>query len=104
MGAMPIGIRNTLRGYAPGFSVQRNVMVPMPDGVHIATNLYTPRNEKGPFPTVLVRLPYNKDQYGEAVWIGEEFSSHGYVVAVQDVRGTFASEGTFTPSRLEAED
>ena len=104
MGAMPIPVRDTVRGWAHGFTVERNVMVPMPDGVKIATNLYMPRGEKGPFATVLVRLPYDKSVYGEAVWIGEEFSSHGYAVAVQDVRGTFHSEGVFTPSRLEAED
>ena len=34
----------------------------------------------------------------------QEFAGHGYVVAIQDMRGKYASEGVFTPSRLDAED
>jgi uncharacterized protein len=104
VGALPVPIRDTVRGLVHGFTVERNVMLTMPDGVRIASNIYKPRSGNGPFATILVRLPYNKSKYGEAVWIGEEFSTYGYVVVVQDVRGTFASEGVFTPSRLEAED
>ena len=34
----------------------------------------------------------------------QDFAGHGYVVAIQDMRGKYASEGVFTPSRLDAED
>jgi hypothetical protein len=102
--ALPMGMRNAILGMRYGFKVERNVMVPMPDGVHLATNLYFPRGTSGKLPTIMARLPYDKDTFGEALAIVNEFAANGYVVAVQDVRGKFASEGVFTASRFEAED
>jgi len=106
VGSMPPAVRDTIRGLRHGFEVERDVMVPMPDGVRLAANLYLPRKRKGEerLATVLVRLPYNKNTYGEAVDAGEFFSSHGYAVVVQDMRGRFASEGEFTPSQADAVD
>ena len=36
------------------------VMVPMPDGVSLATTVYLPRDDSGPWPTLLVRTPYGR--------------------------------------------
>jgi uncharacterized protein len=102
--ALPLTIRDFVYGLRYGFSTERNVMVRMPDGVHLATNLHLPRSGTAPYPTVLLRLPYNKDEYGEARGAVGGFAEHGYAVVVQDVRGKFASQGVFTASRLEAED
>ncbi len=46
---------------------------------------------------ILIRTPYNK-AYHRANRRGEarQFASQGYIVAVQDTRGRFASEGEFT--------
>jgi predicted acyl esterase len=41
-------------------TIERNVMVPMRDGVRLATDLYRPKDVAGPLPTVLMRTPYNK--------------------------------------------
>ena len=66
------------------------VMMPMRDGVKLATELYFPEEEEGPWPVVLVRTPYGiKRQAG----YGHRFSEQGYVVAIQDVRGSSDSEG-----------
>ena len=73
-------------------TVERSVMVPMRDGVRLATDLYRPADLTGPLPAIVMRTPYNKQ--GSA-GPGNYFASHGYVVAVQDVRGKFASEGQF---------
>ena len=35
-------------------------MVPMRDGVRLATDLYRPTDLTGPLPTILMRTPYNK--------------------------------------------
>ena len=70
-------------------------MVPMRDGVRLATDVYRPRGLSGALPTILIRLPYNKDSYRGATVAADFFASHGYAVAVQDVRGKFASEGEF---------
>jgi putative CocE/NonD family hydrolase len=64
----------------------------MRDGVRLATDVYRPQDAAGALPTILIRTPYNKD--GNAALAGF-FAAHGYAVAVQDVRGKFASEGAF---------
>jgi putative CocE/NonD family hydrolase len=102
--ALPMGMRDAVFGMRYGYEIERNVMVAMPDGVKLATNLYFPRGASGRLPTILARLPYDKDTFGEAIAIANQFAAEGYVVAVQDVRGKFASEGVFTASRFEAED
>lgn len=81
--------------------VARNIMIPMRDGVSLATDLYFPQGRNGAHPVVLVRTPYNK------TWVesyGRYFSRSGYVVAVQDVRGRWASEGPWEPFVHEGED
>ncbi len=79
--------------------VQKDVMVPMRDGVKLATDLYLPakdgRPAPGRFPVVLTRTPYDKS---ETAWtpldvIGPYYASRGYVFVAQDTRGRFASEG-----------
>ncbi|MCZ0952006.1 MAG: hypothetical protein OXJ56_05435, partial [Rhodospirillaceae bacterium] len=40
-------------------NIERMVMVPMRDGVHLASRVYLPKGEDGPFPTILWRSPYN---------------------------------------------
>src|SRR5512133_3189761 len=73
-------------------TVERSVMVPMRDGVKLATDLYRPADTAGKFSTILMRSPYNKQ--GNA-GIDNMYASQGYMVAVQDVRGKFATEGDF---------
>ena len=45
------------------FRVEKDVMVPMRDGVELATDAWIP-DGPGPAPTLLVRLPYGKDMIG----------------------------------------
>ncbi len=77
--------------------VEENVRVPMRDGVKLATDLYFPEGATGKLPAILIRTPYNRKL---AAKMGAPdlrmFAEHGYVVAVQDVRGKFDSEGHFT--------
>src|ERR1700691_637904 len=40
--------------------LQKSVMIPMRDGVHLATDLYFPEGAAEPLPVVLIRTPYNK--------------------------------------------
>ncbi|MBZ5645466.1 MAG: CocE/NonD family hydrolase [Acidobacteriia bacterium] len=89
----------------------RNVMVPMRDGVKLATDIYFPATKEGTpmpgrFPTLVNRTPYGKGAPPPTVstMTPEQqkhrntptfFASRGYVVVVQDCRGQFDSEGTF---------
>lgn len=72
--------------------VEKNVMVPMRDGVKLATDIYLPAVNAEKLPVILTRLPYNKDG---AKSFGEYFASQGYAFVAQDTRGRYASEGTW---------
>ncbi|MGH2369295.1 MAG: CocE/NonD family hydrolase, partial [Chloroflexota bacterium] len=96
-------------GSAQQFDVlcERNVMIPARDGVRLATDLYFPaiggRWAPGRFPVLLERTPYDKAGAG-MVANGQYFARRGYVCAIQDVRGRFASEGEWYPFAKEAPD
>jgi uncharacterized protein len=75
--------------------IENGVMVPMRDGVRLATDVYRPADMAGPLPTILIRTPYNKSAAPDGDASARFFASHGYAVAVQDVRGKFASDGAF---------
>ena len=89
------------------FTVEVDVPVPMRDGVALATNVWRP-DGPGPFPALLVRTPYGKDDagtYGNPK-LPDVFSlvEAGYAVVAQDVRGTSRSPGTFVPHVHEGPD
>ncbi len=75
-------------------------MVPMRDGVRLATDLYRPADENGAlidgeFPVILGRTSYDKSN--PVIWvdpIANFFVPRGYVVLLQDLRGRGQSEGT----------
>jgi len=104
LGNVPAGILYPVLGTAFGFRVERDVMIPMRDGVHLATNLFYPTRHAPPFPTVLVRLPYDKDLFETARHEAISFARRGYVVATQDMRGTAHSEGGFPTPRGDSAD
>lgn len=88
----------------PGVLVERNVPAVMRDGVTLMADLYRPA-EGGPFPVILIRLPYDKTGaenicYSHPAW----YARHGYIVVAQDTRGRYASEGEWYPFKHEAED
>ena len=86
-------------------TIEKHLPVPMRDGVLLATDVYRPAGA-GPFPVVMMRLPYNKEQPVLLFLAGDilRVAQAGYAVVVQDCRGTWASEGEFSPYFQEAED
>ncbi|RDI34616.1 CocE/NonD family hydrolase [Lentzea flaviverrucosa] len=89
------------------FRVEVDVAVPMRDGAALATNVWLPE-QPGPFPVLLVRTPYGKDDAGT---YGNPklpdvfaFVAAGYAVVAQDVRGTSRSPGVFVPHVHEGRD
>lgn len=79
----------------------KTLMIPMRDGVELATDLYFPASEAGRFPVILMRTPYDKVSLQE---YGEFYSEHGYVLAAQDVRGRCGSGGAWEPFVHEGQD
>ncbi len=74
--------------------------MPMRDGVKLSTDLYFPAG-LGTAPVILIRTPYKKELEELE---GRYYARRGYVVAIQDVRGRFASEGPWEPFVHEAKD
>lgn len=72
----------------------RDVMVPMRDGVKLATNVFLPAGE-GPWPVVLSRTPYGKGRAKSREKRELKYLQSGYVRVVQDCRGRFDSEGEY---------
>jgi uncharacterized protein len=88
--------------------VQRNIRIPMSDGIFLVADHYMPKKH-GRYPTVLIRLPYGRNHHLSAYgWLQEfeaqRFAERGYHVIVQDVRGRFDSQGSFNPFFNEHDD
>src|ERR1700685_1180146 len=66
------------------------VMVPMHDGVHLATDVYRPAGDVKPLPVIFSRGPYGKQGAASAA---KSACKRGYVFVSQDMRGRFKSEG-----------
>ncbi|MCM5680342.1 CocE/NonD family hydrolase [Schlegelella sp. S2-27] len=101
---VPVHWQVAVRALISGVTVDHGVRIAMPDGVHLAASLYLPPNARRSLPTVLIRLPYDRKRYGEALASALFFSRHGYAVLVQDIRGKFESEGEFAPWYRATED
>ena len=100
--------------------IDSNIMVAMRDGVRLATDIHRPARRghaaSGKFPVVVERTPYDKTgvRISERTATNPEplnraavaayFVRHGYVVVIQDLRGRYRSEGTFTKYLGEAND
>jgi predicted acyl esterase len=94
----------TTIGPAPVDPRADEIMVPMRDGVRLATDVYLPER-RGRHPAVLVRLPYDKcGRYTFMAQLAPRFAERGYALVVQDVRGKFRSEGETVPYVHEVTD
>ncbi len=70
--------------------VERNLKIPMDDGVVLLADRYIPASGDGPL--VLVRSPYGrKNMFGTL--FGTLFAERGLQALVQSCRGTFGSGG-----------
>ncbi|MBI3990470.1 MAG: CocE/NonD family hydrolase, partial [candidate division NC10 bacterium] len=86
------------------YTIEKNVMIPMRDGVRLAADLYLPKGT-GPFPVIVERTPYDKTgPVSAAASNPTYYAARGYAVVVQDVRGRYASEGAFYPFQTDAQD
>lgn len=76
--------------------VEAGLMVPMRDGVKLATDVYHPAKrgvrQPGKHPVILTRTPYNRAGSKKQ---GEYFARQGYVFVAQDCRGRYGSEGVW---------
>src|ERR1700730_4068472 len=86
-------------------TLERNVPSRMRDGVTLVADVYRPKGD-GPFPVVLMRLPYDKTgalsqgDYAHPSW----YAQQGFIVVIQDTRGRWRSEGEWSPFFNETSD
>ena len=85
--------------------IDKNIMVPMRDGIKLATDIYRLEGAART-PVLVVRTPYNKDGLAGSSDIFDILRAvqAGYTVVTQDVRGRYASEGVFNPHVQETAD
>ena len=82
--------------------IRMDVKVPMRDGVLLSADIYMPP-EDGPFPTLLIRTIYDKQNERYLAWT-ERFVESGYACVMQDCRGRHDSDGAWEPYVNEAND
>jgi putative CocE/NonD family hydrolase len=75
-------------------AIDQKIMVPMRDGIRLATDVYRPKDVEADLPTIFMRTPYNFNSPGK--WMIEsiiEYVGSGYAYVVQNERGKYFSEG-----------
>ncbi|MCX6543834.1 MAG: CocE/NonD family hydrolase [Acidobacteria bacterium] len=93
--------------------IERKVMMPMRDGVRLATDVYRPKDSSRKVPTILVRTPYNFNYWDVRSGVPRDMTAaltavkRGYAYVDQNERGHFFSEGNYDilgPPRSDGDD
>jgi putative CocE/NonD family hydrolase len=78
--------------------VDQKVMMPMRDGIRLATDIYRPKGD-GKYPIIFSRTPYNFNSWGDGeqrtrtAQTAYNYIKKGYAYVVQNERGRYYSEG-----------
>ena len=84
---------------------KKELMITMRDGVKLFTSFYIPKDTTEQHPILLTRTPYSCAPYGGEKWRNfydryyRYYLREGYIIATQDVRGRWMSEGQFEDIR-----
>jgi hypothetical protein len=81
---------------AKNATMQSKLLVPMRDGIGLATDVYLPKDAKGPLPTIFWRTPYDYNTVkGSLLQLAAQAVDHGYAFVIQNERGRYFSEGKY---------
>ncbi|WP_165944226.1 CocE/NonD family hydrolase [Micromonospora sp. KC213] len=83
-------------------TIERDLPVPMRDGVCLPADHYSPATDRGKSPTILIRTPYGRG--GSNPRVARAVAAQGFHVVLQSCRGTAAGTGEFAPMRHERAD
>jgi uncharacterized protein len=78
------------------------VYIPMRDGIKLFTSYYVPKDTTRTYPILFYRTPYNIEPDGPEAfnWMLDcRYAQENYILAYQDVRGKYMSEGEFEDVR-----
>ncbi len=78
----------------------RDVMIPVRDGVRLHARIFTPKAADGPLPIIMTRTPYGVGNAGNnfKTYL-KALAGDGYIFVFEDIRGKFQSEGSFVMQR-----
>jgi len=93
---MKEGLKVSLPGDPEAQCTKKTYMVPMRDGVRLATDVYLPLLHGSPHGSVLLQTPYGKN---DIAVVGYLFAILGWPTVIQDMRGRGCSEGNNTVFR-----
>lgn len=79
----------------------KEILVPMRDGVSLPTNLFFPNHSPGKYPCVLIRQPLGRDHVFP-FWL--ELTKAGYTVAMQSTRSSCDASGKELPYLADQND
>jgi len=80
--------------------IDQKVMMPMRDGVRLASDIYRPKTDK-PVPVIFSKTPYNFNTWGDgkfrpnSMYRALRAVEQGYAYVVQNERGRYFSEGAW---------
>jgi putative CocE/NonD family hydrolase len=81
--------------------IDRKVMLPMRDGIRLATDIYRPRDASRKYPVIFSKTPYNFNYWDVRNGVPSDMTAaltaikRGYAYVVQNERGHFFSEGNY---------
>jgi predicted acyl esterase len=78
-----------------GVRLDKNVYVPMRDGIKLALDIYSPAKGKGPWPAIFAYSPFQKERSFESAK-PVFYCANGYVCIQVAERGSGFNEGKFT--------
>jgi putative CocE/NonD family hydrolase len=85
-------------------TLETTVFIPMRDGIRLSADIYFPPGSRTGLPVILTRTPYDKRSFRKSDSEAWRFAGAGFVYVVQDLRGTFESEGRCRVSEHERDD
>lgn len=95
---LPLAAQNADSLYLRQHYDLKEYRIPMRDGAELFTVVYTPKDNSKKYPILLNRTCYNASKYSNynyggypSMYLVEE----GYILAFQDVRGRYMSDGEF---------
>ena len=81
--------------------IERKLMLPMRDGIRLATDVYRPKDSSKKYPVIFSKTPYNFNYWDVRNGVPADMTAaltaikRGYAYVVQNERGHFFSEGNY---------
>ncbi|MBI3408102.1 MAG: CocE/NonD family hydrolase [Planctomycetes bacterium] len=97
-------VPKNVKEYVENNYTRKTYKIPVRDGVHLYTIVYSPKDTSKTYPILLNRTPYSigpyeEDKFMRRIGPNPHFLMEGYIFAHQDVRGRYMSEGVFDNMR-----